>query len=180
MPRLVESMPQSYTTCTFLSYMLTCGFLLSGSYAALALLVGHSWGPPSLLSVLNRLPLVLHFSLLYKKPQLLLCWLPAFNISPRLSIVCDFSLCFPGFGFPHSPEISFSHVPGGVPQGWVACHCMFLVNFFFSPIPQKFLKTSPHLPLPLPIACLWQLHLRDQFWGVCVGPWGWRCSVIQH
>jgi hypothetical protein len=30
----------------------------------------------------------------------------------------------------------------------VACHCMFLFNSFLSAIPQKTLKTSPHLPLP--------------------------------
>ena len=144
-------MPQSKTTCTFLFYMLTCSFFLSGLYSAPARLVGNSWSPPSLLSVLNRLPLVVHLSLLYKKPQPLLCWLPAFIISPRLPIVCYSPLHLPGFSFPHSREISFSHISGGVPQGWVACHCMFLFNAFLSPIPQKAPKTSPHLPQPWPV-----------------------------
>lgn len=151
--------------------MLIFGFLLPVLYSTPTLLASH-WGPPSLLSVLGRLPQ------LGTSPSCLksLGWLPAFHISPRLPIVSDSPLCPPGFSFPHSPEISCSYVPGGVPQGWVACHCMSLVNFFLSPILQKAIKTSPPLPLPTATARLWWLHPRDRFQGVLVGSQDWRCS----
>lgn len=139
-------MPQSKTTCTSFSYVLIgrspmCLLLRASSFPGSTLLSTPSeWLlGASFFAVYpeQAAPLVLYLSLLYKKPWPLLCWLPAFNISPRLPIVYDSPLCLPGFSFPQSPEISFSHVPGGVPQGWVACHCLRLFNFFLSPIPPK-------------------------------------------
>lgn len=51
---------------------------------------------------------------------------------------------------------------------------MIFFNSFLSTIPQKALKTSPHLPLSL----LWPdcgspISMINSG-GVCVGPWGWR------
>lgn len=128
-PVLADSKSQNKTTCTFLFYLITCGFLLSGLYSAPARLVGNSRGPSSLLSVLNRLPLVVHLVLLYKKPQPLLCRLPAFNISPRLSIVILLYTsqvsAFPTpLKFPSPTFLVESHR-----AGWLVIACFFSMLF---------------------------------------------------
>lgn len=115
-----------------------------------------------------------HLSFLPKKPRPLLCWLPAFHISPRLPIVCGSPSCPPAFSFPHSPEISFSYVPGGVPWGWVTCHCMSFFNFFLSPCKKL---SKHHHPWP----CPWPQPTCGSFIPVissrvCVCPRDWRCS----
>lgn len=112
-------------------------------------------------------PLICTFPPCIKKPRWwpLLGHLSAFNISPRLPIVCDSPVLLPSFDFPHSPEISFSHSPARVPQGWVACRCMLLLTLFSGPIPQKALKTSPRPP------CCAPKLLLAAVWG-----WGRACA----
>lgn len=114
------------------------------------------WGAVCFATCLHWIcPLSGTFPTCIKKPRWpLLSHLSAFNISPRLPIVCDSPVLLPSFGFPHSPEISFSYSLARVPQGWVACHCMLLLTLFSGPIPQKVLKTPPHPPLLCPKASL--------------------------
>lgn len=95
-----------------------------------------------------------------KKPRWwpLLSHLSAFNISPRLPIVCDSPVLLPSFGSPHSPEISFSHSPARVPQGWVACHCLLLSILFLVPSLKKLSKhhhTRPCCAPKLLLAEVW-------------------------
>lgn len=132
-----------------------------------------SWGTVCFAACLQCIcPSTCTFPPFLKKPRWpLLSHLSAFNISPRLPIVCDSPVLLPGFGFPHSPEISFSHSFARVPQGWVACHCMLLLTLFSGPIPQKALKTPPRPPLPaVPQSFSWQR----------CGGWGRACADVQE